>query len=148
MDTLNKATVSGKTAKFKALASKSCTRSADFAAQFDKIYADGGHVETDGWQVKTAVPRDVRLPKGEAAMKMAVIVAPQSVYPTKGSKPEQHKGGPLTFRLVLTRTGDHWLIKSLDMSGCPPSRDSAVRGPRRVVHRRPAGSSRARSSPR
>ena len=114
VDTLNKATVTGKTAKLKGLSAKSCTTCADFASQLDKIYANGGHVETDGWQVKTAVP-ETGLPKGEAGMKMAVIVAPQSVYMTKGSKPEQHKGGPLTFRLVLTRTGDHWLIKSLDM---------------------------------
>jgi hypothetical protein len=114
VDALNKATVSGKTAQIKALSDKSCTRCSDFAAQLDKIYADGGHVETSGWDVETMVP-ERGLPQGTAAMKVQVKVAPQSVYATAKSKPQTVKGGQLTFRLVLGRDGDHWVVKSLDV---------------------------------
>lgn len=114
VDALNKATVSGKTAQIKALSAKSCTRCSDFAAQLDKIYANGGHVETSGWDVETMVP-ERGLPQGTAAMKVQVKVAPQSVYESAKSKPQTIKGGQLTFRLVLGRDGDHWVVKSLDV---------------------------------
>ncbi len=114
IDTLNKATVSGKTDQLKALSSPACTRCSDFASQLDKIYANGGHVETTGWQVQKVVP-EVGLPKGTTAMKMAVKVAPQKVFETKGSKPQAHPGGEMSLRVVLTRDGDHWLVKSLDL---------------------------------
>jgi hypothetical protein len=114
VDTLNKATVSGKTAQLKALSDKSCTRCSDFAAKLDEIYAGGGHVETSGWDVETMVP-ERGLPQGTAGMKVQVKVAPQSVYETAQSKAQKVKGGQLTFRLVLTRNGDHWLVKSLDV---------------------------------
>lgn len=114
VDALNKATVSGKTAQIKALSAKSCTQCSNFAAQLDKIYANGGHVETSGWNVETMVP-ERGLPQGTAAMKVQVKVAPQAVYETAKSKPQTLKGGQLTFRLVLTRDGDHWVVKSLDV---------------------------------
>ena len=52
IDTLNKATTSGDTTKFKKLNKASCTTCADFAKQLDGIYAAGGHVETEGFKIK------------------------------------------------------------------------------------------------
>lgn len=114
IDTLNKATVTGKTAQLKAISDKGCSRCNDFASQLQKIYADGGHVETNGWQVQTMVP-EAGLPKGVAAMKIAVKVTPQKVYPSANSQPQPHKGGTMTFRLVLGQKGDHWIVQNVDL---------------------------------
>ena len=114
VDTLNKATVSGKTEKLKALGTKDCTRCTDFAAQLDKIYAAGGHVETNGWKVQTVIP-ERGLPKELTGLSMKVQVAPQSVVKQDGADAEQHEGGALTVRMILTRSDDHWVVKSLDI---------------------------------
>ncbi len=112
--TLNKATVTGNTTKLKALSADTCTRCAEMAKQLKDIYGAGGHVETNGWQVQTMVP-EAGLPEGTAGMKIVVNVTPQQVYPSKGAQVEAHKGGELTFRMLLTRQGDHWLAKSVDL---------------------------------
>jgi hypothetical protein len=114
VDTLNKATVTGNTAQLKAISDKGCSRCNDFASQLKKIYSNGGHVETKGWAVQTMIP-EAGLPKGVAAMKVAVKVAPQKVYATANSKPEPHKGGELTFRLVLGQRGNHWIVQNVDL---------------------------------
>jgi hypothetical protein len=114
VDLLNKATTSGKTAQFKAVAQKSCTTCLDFAKQLDEIYGAGGHVETEGWKVQAAVP-EAGLPAGEQGVSVKVKVAPQTVVKKKGAKAEQHDGGNLRIRLVLTRADDSWAVKALDI---------------------------------
>lgn len=114
VDTLNKATVSGKTAQLKAISDKGCSRCNDFLQQLNKMYAAGGHVETKGWAVQAMVP-ETGLPKNVAAVKVAVKVAPQTVYRTAKSQPEKVKGGEMTFRLVMGRQDNHWIVQNIDL---------------------------------
>ena len=114
VDTLNKATVSGKTGQLKTLGLKSCTRCTDFAHQLDTIYAAGGRVETAGWKVQTVLPES-GLPQDVTGLSVKVQVSPQSVVKQKGASAEEHKGGALVVRMILTRTDDHWVVKSLDI---------------------------------
>ncbi len=114
VDTLNKATVTGKTAQLKAISAKGCSRCNDFLQQLNKMYAAGGHVETKGWAVQTMVP-EAGLPKNVAAVKVAVKVAPQTVYRTSKSQAEKLKGGEMTFRLVMGRQDNHWIVQNIDL---------------------------------
>lgn len=114
IDTLNKATVTGKTDKFKSLGFKSCTRCTDFASQLDTIYADGGHVDTAGWSIDKIVPES-GLPQGQTGISVKLKVAPQTVVKKKGAAPEKLKGGDLRIRLLLMRPENVWRVASLDI---------------------------------
>ena len=85
VDTLNKATVTGKTATLKSISLDSCVTCLDFAKQLDSIYGAGGHVETTGWDVQTVVPEKEL--QDEAGMSVKVQVAPQTVVSEKGARP-------------------------------------------------------------
>jgi hypothetical protein len=112
IDTLNEATTSGDTQQLKELALKSCTVCTDFADRLDKIYADGGHVETDGFQVKSAT-MDAGMTEKAAGVLLNLNATPQTVFEKKGAKPEEHQGGQLRLRMLVSREGDHWLVKEI-----------------------------------
>jgi len=114
VDELNKATLTGKTAKFKSLAFSTCSRCTDFATQLDAIYGAGGHVETTGWKIDVMVP-ETGLPKGETGMSVKLKVAPQTVYKKKGATAEKHPGGELRIRLLLTRPAGVWRVTTFDI---------------------------------
>jgi hypothetical protein len=111
-DTLNKATTSGKTAELKALATDDCDACADFAGQLDKIYADGGHVESDGWTVDKMVP-EAGATDNEVGLMVTFNVAPQKVFATEDAKPQKFKGGHQGFRFHLVRTDGDWAVSDL-----------------------------------
>jgi len=114
VDELNKATLTGRTAKFKSLGFSTCSRCTDFVSQLDAIYAAGGHVETTGWKIDTMVP-ETGLPQGETGMSVKLKVAPQTVYKKKGATPEKHPGGELRIRLLLTRPANVWRVTTFDI---------------------------------
>ena len=111
-DTLNKATTSGKTAELKALATDDCDACADFAGQLDKIYADGGHVESDGWTVDKMVP-EAGATDDEVGLMVTFDVAPQKVFATKDAKPQEFEGGQQGFRFHLVREDGDWAVQDL-----------------------------------
>ena len=112
--TLNEATTSGKTAKFKSLNKDSCDVCADFAKQLDTIYAAGGHVETDGFKVKK-IANEAGVPKPGAGVSVVLTATPQKVYKSKGAAPRSLKGGDLRLRLILVREKSHWVMDRVDV---------------------------------
>lgn len=112
IDTLNEATTSGRTKHLKELSVKSCRLCNDFAHRLDKIYAHGGHVESDGFQIQSAV-MDAGMTQKAAGVLLNLNATPQTVYERKGAKPVEHSGGQLRLRMLVTRVGDHWLVKEL-----------------------------------
>ena len=114
IETLNKATTSGNTKKLKTLQKKSCERCADFASQIDRIYAAGGRVETQGFQVKRLLT-EAGVPKPGAGVSATVQVTPQTVYRTKKAEPQQYTGSELRLRMIMVRVGDHWLMDRIDL---------------------------------
>lgn len=114
VETLNYATESGDTARLKTLGTKECAACNGFAATLDEIYGKGGHVESGGWALKSAVPIAGQ-PAKEPAFELVLKVEPQTVFRTKSSQPKKYPGGDQPARMVLTRAGDHWLVERLDI---------------------------------
>ena len=112
--TLNQATTSGKTEKFKALNKDSCDTCTDFAKQLDDIYAAGGHVETDGFKVKK-IANEAGVPKPGAGVSVVLTATPQKVYKSKGAAPRSLKGGDLRLRLIMVREKSHWVMDRVDI---------------------------------
>jgi hypothetical protein len=111
-DTLNEATTTGETAHLKELSEKSCDVCSDFANQLDVIYGKGGHVETEGFQIK-AIVMDAGMTKDAAGMLVELSSNPETIVRKKGDKPQTYKGGDLRMRMVIDRVDDHWLVKQL-----------------------------------
>lgn len=111
-DTLNEATASGETDRLKSLATDECTACADFAGQLDQIYADGGHVESNGWAVNKVVA-EAGATADEVGLLVTFTVAPQTVYTTKDAKAQEFEGGKQGFRFHLVRDQGEWLVHDL-----------------------------------
>jgi hypothetical protein len=114
VDTLNKATTSGDTKQLRKISQKSCTTCTDFADQLDKIYADGGHVETDGFEVKK-MANEANIPPPGAGVSVILTATPQTVVASEGAKPRELKGGDVRFRFIMLREGEHWEMDRMDV---------------------------------
>jgi hypothetical protein len=114
VQTLNYATASGDTEGLKMLATRDCISCANFANTLDQIYGAGGHVESAGWALESAVPVADQ-PETEPSFQLALKLAPQTVYQSEGAKPEKFRGGTQPARIFLIRESDHWLVKRLDI---------------------------------
>ena len=114
IDTLNKATTSGDTAKFKQLNKDSCTTCGDFATQLDNIYGAGGHVETDGFKIKKIV-NEAGVPAPGAGVSVVLTATPQKVVAKKGAAARELKGGDLRLRLIMVRVQKHWVMDRIDV---------------------------------
>lgn len=114
IDTLNAATVSGNTKKLRTLQKKSCKVCSDFAQRLDGIYGAGGHVESKGFRVKSLVS-EAGIPPPGAGVSAGLRTSPETVYERKGAKPEKHQPSDLRLRLIMVRSGDHWLMDRIDI---------------------------------
>ena len=114
IDTLNEATTSGDTAKFKKLNKDSCTTCGDFATQLDNIYGAGGHVETDGFKIKKIV-NEAGVPAPGAGVSVVLTATPQKVVAKKGAAARELKGGDLRLRLIMVRVQKHWVMDRIDI---------------------------------
>jgi hypothetical protein len=114
IDTLNAATVSGDTKKLKSLQKKSCVVCTDFAKRLDAIYGAGGHVSSKGFQVKSLIS-EAGIPSPGAGVSAALRSSEETVYERKGAKPVKHQPGDLRLRLIMVRSGDHWLMDRVDV---------------------------------
>jgi hypothetical protein len=114
VDTLNKATTSGDTAKFKKLNKDSCSTCADFAKQLDDIYGAGGRVETDGFKIKRVL-NEAGVPAPGAGVSLVLTATPQKVYAKKGATARELKGGDLRLRLIMVRVQEHWVMDRIDI---------------------------------
>jgi Family of unknown function (DUF6318) len=111
-DTLNQATASGDTEELKALAADKCKACGDFATQLDQIYAAGGRVESDGWEVSKVVP-EAGATDNEVGLLVTFAVSPQKVYQSEDGKPQKFEGGNQGFRFHLVREQGEWQVHDL-----------------------------------
>ena len=111
-DTLNEATTSGETADLKALAAPGCQACTDFAAQLDDIYAGGGHVESEGWEINKIVP-EAGASDDEVGLLVTFAVSPQKVYESEDAKAQEFEGGNQGFRFHLVRDEGTWQVQDL-----------------------------------
>lgn len=114
IDTLNAATTSGDTAKLKTLQKPSCETCTDFAEKLDKLYAAGGHIETEGFTVKSLVS-EAGVPSPGAGVSATLTATEQKVYAKKGAAPQTNKAVDVRFRLIMIRDSDHWLMDRIDV---------------------------------
>jgi hypothetical protein len=114
IDNLNSATTSGDTKKLRTLQKRGCTTCTDFANRVDGIYAKGGHVVTKGFKTKSLVS-EAGIPSPGAGVSATLLATPQTVYPSKNAAPKHYKGAELRLRLILIRSGDHWLMDRIDI---------------------------------
>lgn len=111
-DTLNTATASGETEDLKALAAPQCQACTDFAAQLDQIYADGGRVESEGWEINKIVP-EAGATDDEVGLLVTFAVSPQKVFESEDAKPQKFEGGNQGFRFHLVRDEGTWQVQDL-----------------------------------
>lgn len=114
IDTLNAATVSGNTKKLKSLQKKSCQLCTTFAKRLDSIYRAGGHVESKGFKVKSVIS-EAGIPSPGAGVSASLRTSAETVYERKGAKPAKHPPSDLRLRLIMVRSGDHWLLDRIDV---------------------------------
>jgi Family of unknown function (DUF6318) len=111
-DTLNEATTSGETQQLKSLATDACEACADFAGRLDSIYAAGGRVESEGWEVAKVVP-EAGASDDEVGLFVTFAVAPQRVYESEDAKVQEFEGGNQGFRFHLLREDGDWRVTDL-----------------------------------
>jgi hypothetical protein len=100
----NAMTVSGETEEFRA-ASKGCDACESYADQVEGIYEEGGFIRTRG---RTVV--DVRPAQGRNAYELEIESAPTKYREMEGGPLRKLEGGAATFRLVLGKRNDQWVV--------------------------------------
>jgi Family of unknown function (DUF6318) len=111
-DTLNEATTSGETEQLKSLSADACKACGDFATQLDRIYAAGGRVESEGWEIHKIVP-EAGATDDEVGLMVTFTVSPQKVYESEDAKAQTFEGGNQGFRFHLVREQGEWQVQDL-----------------------------------
>ncbi|WP_343910895.1 DUF6318 family protein [Nocardioides aquiterrae] len=81
----NDALSTGDTAGLRALGAKGCRGCADFVKPIERVYADGGHFDTEGWSVIAAKTRPGS--DNPAVVDVAVSIAGGRTTPKAGADP-------------------------------------------------------------
>lgn len=115
VSTLNQATTTGNTRQLLALSGPKCQVCTDFAKSLKQIYSAGGHVETKGWKVTNVIPIAGQSLK-HPGFQVVATISPQKVYRTKGAKAQTYGGGHQGMRMFLTRSGDQWLVDTIEIA--------------------------------
>lgn len=112
IDTLNEATTSGETERFRSLSTDACVTCSDFADQLDGIYSSGGRVESDGWDVGSVV-LEAGASDEMVGMLVTVDVSAQRVFDSADAKAQRYEGGTQAFRFEIIRRDDDWFVDDL-----------------------------------
>jgi hypothetical protein len=112
VDVLNQAAVDGSTG-WLARRSPECKACQAIVELVDEVYARGGRIETQGWDVEAA--QALRTGSGPTQVRIMVRSAPQT-FRVPGEKPQRFNGGSSvkTFTLVPSRAG--WQVAHLDQT--------------------------------
>ena len=110
---INYAALTGDTAPLRALSADDCESCDAIASNVERIYGDGGHMETDGWNLTVVSPVPARS-RARPAFDLGVRQSPEQVYETEGATPETYPGGRLAMTIYLQRRADRWEVERLD----------------------------------
>lgn len=114
VDVFNEAQRTGDTAAMRELSATSCVSCSGFADQLEKLYAGGGHLESEGWRVKQALPTK-NVPTGSAIVDLRVKRSVQTIRPGDGSKSQQFPGGLATFSASIGWVASAWQMNELEL---------------------------------
>lgn len=106
-DAGNRMQTSGETSAYLAL-SKNCVSCRTFARSVERVYADGGSIETDGGKV-LRIDRNGGTQK-EPLFDVYVAAGPTSIFTSTGEVQQKLQGGRLKFLTSLTRQSGEWLV--------------------------------------
>jgi hypothetical protein len=102
-----KMTHTGETGTYRAM-SKGCKGCQDYADQIEQIYADGGYVETEGWNIlraRTAGPTN----QGIFEVRITVDAAPTKYVEKEGGPVRTLPGGRVDYIIYVTEVGDSFV---------------------------------------
>lgn len=112
VDTLNQATETGDTEELRSLAAPDCETCEVFPAKLEEIYAEGGSIETEDWEIVEMVP-EAGSSDDAATVLVTVQIPPQSVVASEGAEPTEVEGGRQAFRMVMERTDGDWFLQEI-----------------------------------
>jgi hypothetical protein len=111
VETLNAAQASGDVQALRTSSSNKCVTCRDLAAQLEDLYASGGRVETEGWEILLVGPPQGSISQS-AEVTLRVSRAPQRVFDGQGP-PEKFEGDRTTFAAGLVWQNGQWLMDEL-----------------------------------
>jgi hypothetical protein len=112
IDVFNEAQRTGGTAPLQAISGPGCGSCDGFVEMLDDLYANGGHLESQGWRVLQSVPAP-GMPARRPEVTMRIVRTPQRIYESDGSKPESFSGGRATYSARLEWNARGWQMADL-----------------------------------
>lgn len=111
---LNHATATGDTDSLETASGSDCESCANFVNRISDIYGAGGHIESDGWDLRT-ITAVANQPRMQPVFQLGMFLHPQRVAQSADADQETFKGGKQPMTMFLTRQGDAWKVKRLDL---------------------------------
>lgn len=95
------------------LAAHDCSTCAAIVNRVQNVYVNGGHLDGDGWAVRTIsyIPGK---PRGQALVSVGIDIAPQDAYEEAGSSPSHSPASRGSLDFHLERDGSSWKVVRLD----------------------------------
>jgi hypothetical protein len=90
-DVLNFAIATGSTAALRSLAKPGCQSCRAFARNIDRVYRNGGRIESNGWKI-TSFGTASAGPDHTNAFELHLRLTRERVFRSQGGKPEVHPG--------------------------------------------------------
>jgi len=110
----NNAQQTGDTAEVRAISSARCRSCEGYFGQIEKLYADGGRLESDGWKLLR-----IGSPPGSVAnsieIPMRINRTSQRVILGSGKVKRYPGGGTETFLADIAWQNNMWMMRSLDV---------------------------------
>jgi hypothetical protein len=109
---VNYSALSGDTTELRKLSTRSCDSCTAIADKVDAVYANGGRIESESWQLNSA--RVLQQENSQVVMSLAAFLGPEVFIEANGQR-RHHKGGkqPMTMYVHL-RHGTS-LVTRLDL---------------------------------
>ncbi|MEN8705260.1 MAG: DUF6318 family protein [Nocardioides marinisabuli] len=113
--TFNAARASGTTEQLVEVSSPSCETCSNFVALIDRIYGDGGSLQTEGWHVvQFAEPLEDT--NDSLVVPISVQQAPQTLRESANSRVQKNPGGRAGFVATVTWQSGRWNMERLDLA--------------------------------
>jgi hypothetical protein len=105
----NQALISGDTTGVEALSAPACRTCENSIAPIAKVFENGGHFDTDGWEVVAS--RVKSRADGTAKVSAAIKYASGRTVPTAGAKPIAYDVERHIVVVTLVDIDGRWLVK-------------------------------------
>ena len=82
------------------------------ASNIDRVYAEGGHIESENWTVASA--KVLQLSDRRTVLSLAADIDPEVTVAADGKR-KTREGGRQPMTMVLSRTGSKPVVEQLDV---------------------------------